>query len=357
MLCIFVGPAPVDSLLDALGQIAVGRLNMLNARAWMLAAVLMAGAHQAADAADEFSVSASVDGRYAIGLGPFAPADRHAIDVVRDDRPGNAQASGSGGADWTTCTLPCSGTPGYTSAAVDAFASADAGVLRVYAANKVTATPSLNGPNVPPTPNIDSAYASVSASASFTDHLTVEVAGLAPGTDVVVPMRYLVEFTGPPGYYFPRFSAHPVDVTASFTIPGYRLQQFSSTSTPAAFLVTTLANGNNLFSLRSIEIPVPTRVGDVLTVGATIELYGTVEVGPTTDREAGAFLDARNTAGIWLGNLPAGMSITSASGHDYRIDPSSVVAIPEPASAVLLLSGLALLGRLARWRSAATVPS
>jgi hypothetical protein len=54
------------------------------------------------------------------------------------------------------------------------------------------------------------------------------VAGLAIGTEIQVPLMYAAEVvsTCPLGY--PPFSVHPISVFASFVIPGYGPQNFSS---------------------------------------------------------------------------------------------------------------------------------
>ena len=52
-------------------------------------------------------------------------------------------------------------------------------------------------------------------------------------------------------------------------------------------------------------------------------------------------------------DVPSGMTITSASGHDYRIDPTAIVgvpAVPEPETYALMLAGLGCLGIAARRR-------
>ncbi|MBI4694344.1 MAG: hypothetical protein HY749_09995 [Gammaproteobacteria bacterium] len=71
----------------------------------------------------------------------------------------------------------------------------------------------------------------------------------------------------------------------------------------------------------------------MLTIGAAIGIIGQANI-TDADRKLdwGGYVDGRNTAGIWLGMLPAGMTVASASGHDYRVDPRAVSAVPLPAA-------------------------
>jgi hypothetical protein len=95
------------------------------------------------------------------------------------------------------------------------------------------------------------------------------VAGLAIGTEIQVPLMYAAEVvsTCPLGY--PPFSVHPISVFASFVIPGYGPQNFSSEGPLQYFQRTQLADGNGLYSLRSSELMVTAHVGDVLPISAT----------------------------------------------------------------------------------------
>jgi hypothetical protein len=209
-------------------------------------------------------------------------------------------------------------------------------VLRVFASDLVIALPLLNAPNVPVTPNTNTVYANISVGAGFTDYLTVGSTTQPVGTAVQVPFHYAAEVIANTVLGYPQYSAHALAVSVSFNFPGYGAQNFSTENFGYAnFSTTTLPSGNLLHSVRSIEFFVAARVGDVLPISATMGMYGSPRIvnGITQlgiGYEFGAWADGRNTAGIWLGTLPSGMVITSASGHDYRIDPTLAVAAVAP---------------------------
>ena len=103
--------------------------------------------------------------------------------------------------------------------------------------------------------------------------------------------------------------------------------------------------------MRSDPFEVDVPVGVALPVSAFFSISGQENIGdPNRQTDVGGFADGRNTAALWLGTLPDGMTITSASGHDYSIDPTAVAAVPEPESYVLLLAGIGVLGFVAKRR-------
>jgi len=302
------------------------------------------------------TVSASVTGYTAIGVGPIPESEWVPIAVSRNDGVLHSEASGEGGSFFVIPGVPCCGGsvtgPGLVSAFAGGFAAADPGVLHVYGNDLAVARNPISPPQLPATTNTSTVYTNIQAGASFTDYLTVNVAGLAIGTEVQVPLMYAAEVVSNYPLGYPPFSVHPISVFASFVIPGYGPQNFSSEGPLQYFQRTQLANGNGLYSLRSSELTVTAHVGDVLPISATFGVSGQANITDFNRQlEFGGFADGRNTAGIWLGTLPSGMSITSASGHDYRIDPTvaaPVAAVPEPESYALMLFGLACIGSVCR---------
>ena len=316
----------------------------------LLATVLVAAPFQSAVAANTPSVAATLTGSYAIGEGFIPEAQWEHIAVTRNDGLLHAEASGNGGRFFTTCTEPCVYSPALTSASVRGSASADPGVLRIYGSVLSIAKWGENGPNLPPYANSNSVYSSLSVGASFTDYLTVTSPNLAVGTPVQVPFNYLAEVEGGPGLTY----RSPVVVYASFNITGAGPQNFSTNSALPFFRSTPLINGNTLYTVRSDGFSVDAHVGDVLTVSANFGIYGDARINSLvySYEELGGFADGRNTAGIWLGSLPSDIVITSASGHDYRLDPSAA-AVPEPANVAMMLAGLGLVGYVVRRRATA----
>jgi hypothetical protein len=276
------------------------------------------------------SVSAEVNGYTATGQGATIPESEWTpITVTRNDGPLHAEASGEGGSYFTNCVIPCVYAPAFTSTSATGFASAEPGVLRVFASDLTIALPELNGPNIPGTQNNNTVYANISVGAGFTDYLTVSSPTLAVGTPVQVPFHYAADLVSPSVLGYPQYSFHPIAVYVSFNFPGWGPQNFTTESYGSfyAFALTALPSGNMLHSLRSSEFFVNAHVGDVLTISASIGMSGTPRIvngnnGNGNGNVIGTWADGRNTAGIWLGALPSGMVITSASGHDYRIDPT-----------------------------------
>ncbi|MEO8858022.1 MAG: PEP-CTERM sorting domain-containing protein, partial [Burkholderiaceae bacterium] len=201
-------------------------------------------------------------------------------------------------------------------------------------------------------PNLDTVVTNIRAGASFTDYLTVQDTVRPFGTEVQVPFQYLAEVVSNYSLGYPYYSRHPIGVYASFIIPGIGPQNFSTESGYFPWTRTTLPNGNGLYVVGGSPFNVTAHVGDVLAISATLGIFGDASVSATTyERDFGGFADARNTAAIWLGTLPAGMTITSASGHDYTINPTLLAPVPEPESYAMLLAGLACVGLLVRRRN------
>jgi hypothetical protein len=276
-------------------------------------------------------LSAGVDGYTAVGFDAIIPdADRVPIAVKRNDSALHSEASGEGGTYSTDCVTPCVYPPAFTSTYAGGFASADPGVLRVFAANHVEALPELNAPNVPVTANTHTVYANISASAGFTVYLTVGSTTQPVGTPVQVPFHYAAELVAEYDLDYPPYSQHPLSAGVSFNFPGLGPQNFSTGNCHigfCGFTVTSLPSGHSLYSVRSVEFFVDAKVGDVLPISAALGISGLARIvnGNNSNGNGnviGNWADGRNTAGIWVGALPNGLTVTSSDGHDYTVDPT-----------------------------------
>jgi hypothetical protein len=306
-----------------------------------VAALMLLGAPLQTAVAQSPILSAVVDGYTATGLGATIPqAEWVPITVTRNDGPLHMQASGEGGDFFTGCTIPCPYAPSVTHTYAGGFASADPGVLRIYAADIVEALPEFNGPNIPGTQNGHTVYANISAAAGFTVYLTVGSTTQPVGTPVQVPFHFAVEFVAGSDLAYPPYSVHPLSAYAHFAFPGLGDQNLSTDNCHIGFCgynTTQQPNGTTLYSSRSIEFFVSTKVGDVLPISASLGLTGTPRIANTNNANGsgnnvlGNWADGRNTAGIWHGTLPAGMTITSSDGHDYSVDPTLHGAPVAPA--------------------------
>jgi Fibronectin type III domain len=285
-------------------------------------------------------LSASVEGYTAVGFEEILPDTRRVpITVKRNDSALHSEASGEGGSYSTDCVTPCIYPPAFTNTYAGGFASADPGVLRVFAADLVEALPELNAPNVPVTPNNHTVYSNIAVSAGFTVYLTVGSTTQPVGTPVQVPFHYAAEMIAQYDLNYPPYSVHPLSAYVSFTFPGFGPQNFSTTNCHIGFCgfsSTSLPNGNSLYSVRSDEFFVPAKVGDVLPISAAISISGSPRIvnGNNSNGNGnviGNWADGRNTAGIWVGTLPNGLTITSSDGHDYTIDPTAHGAPVAPA--------------------------
>lgn len=287
------------------------------------------------------------------GGGTVVPSDWVPIPVTRNDSVQHMEVSGEYGRSIIIPGVAGQTGTGLTSAFAAGFASAGPSVLHVYGANRAIAEPAVGVPQagLGSNPNLDTVVTNIRASAGFIDYLTVQDQVRPFGTEVQVPFHYLAEVVSDYTLGYPVYSRHPIGVYASFNIPGIGPQNFSTESGYFPWTRTALPNGNELYVVRSTSFTVTAHVGDVLAINAGLSIFGDASVSASTyERDFGGFADARNTAAIWLGTLPAGMTISSASGYDYTIDPTTLAPVPEPESYAILLAGLAAVGLVVRRR-------
>lgn len=317
--------------------------------AWrLLAAGLACIATLPAATAAEPSFSASVSGYTALSQGPITEALQVPMEVTASSGPLRADAAGEGGRLVSYPTIDPNSL-GFASTFARGSASASPGVLHVYGGVRSVATDAQNRVTGQLLPSSFHVRSQVSVSASFADTVTVEGHGLALGTAVQLPVNYLAELVSNYPLGYPPFSVHALSAYAAFNLTGMGSQQFSTESGFFPWTQTTVAPGVSRYVVRSSDFSITAHVGDVLDVSAVFGVQGLAAISDLQRQtDVGGYVDGGNTAAIWFGALPDGVTLRSASGHDYRLDPTA--AVPEPQSALLMLGGLGGLGLLAAAR-------
>jgi len=153
----------------------------------------------------------------------------------------------------------------------------------------------------------------------------------------------VISFAAPGGV------VEPIDVTFEVSLVG------SCTGTPGAsegFAHSGCIAGISLFGPPWLSIG----VGQPGTASFTAQLMSdqTVGIGSTLDARGSAYkgsftADFSNTGHVYVFSTTPGVSVLSASGHDYALP--QIAAVPEPSIALLLSGGLWTLW-FARRRSA-----
>jgi hypothetical protein len=192
----------------------------------------------------------------------------------------------------------------------DAEASATPGALHVYAYGESSGTFSFFPP-----------YAMTQATASFADSIS---------------------FSTPGGV------VEPIEVTFEVSLVG------SCTGTPGAsdgFAHSGCIAGISLFGPPWLDIG----LGQSGTTSFTTQLSSdqTVGIGSTLDARGSAYkgsftADFANTGHVYVSSTTPGVTVLSASGHDYTL--LQVAAVPEPSIAMLFSGGMWTIWFLRRRR-------
>lgn len=329
-------------------------MNTLQTHLLLLASL---GAAPLDAALAEPTFTATVSGWTALENRPLVAADRVAVPVAQQSGANHAEASGQGGRLLSYSTLDTDNF-GHTSAYAEGYASAGPGLLHVFGGVGSVATDYFHTPSNQYFASGYNVSASISAAASFADTVTIGGRdGLLFGDAVQIPINYLAEMVSNYPLGYPPYSAHALSAYASFTVPGLALQAFSTETGFFPWTVTRLSDTTSLYRVRSDPFSVQLHVGDVFAIGATFGVNGLANITDVYRQiQVGGFVDGRNTAAVWLGALPPGVFVTSASGYDYSIDPTlaGVAApVPEPATSAMLLAGLLVSAVALRRRRAA----
>lgn len=291
--------------------------------------------------------TASVSGYTAIANRPIVAADRVAIDATQQSSPDHAEASGEGGQLLSIGSFSPNDS-GFVSSFARGFASSEPGLLHVYGGVLSVATDVQNIATGIYAPSSFSVSSNINVSASFSDTVTIGGVGMAPGAVVQVPVNFLAEMVSNYSLGYPVYSQHALSAYASFVLPGLGPQIFSTESGFFPWTVTRESATTERYTVRSDLLYVDVHVGDVFAIGASFGVIGQANIGdPSRQIQVGGFVDGSNTAALWFGKLPDGVFLTSASGHDYTIDPTAAVVtapVPESETYALMLVGMLALG-------------
>jgi hypothetical protein len=224
-------------------------------------------------------------------------------------------------------------------------AFADAGLLRA----KVDGV-ALIGPGAPNVPTVTHGTPRVNASfgASFSDTVEIKSATLPIGAPATFRATVHLDVeTNRPGHIGPAF--------AGFDSGTFFFNYFVGSTVGG-----TYSFPNGLFTsvpTFGFDLPVDVagKVGDMVSVGAALGVTADNRAGFFTDTSGGVanwgglsetHIDASHTARIFLDPITPGIALRAQSGHDY-----SISAVPEPASWLMLLAGMATVGAALRRRT------
>lgn len=218
----------------------------------------------------------------------------------------------------------------------EGLAFADHGLLR--ARLDTSAYAAINPVN-PSIAGIWGAQAVATVRAAFSDGLTITSGTLAVGTVI----RYLATFS------MDFVSNGPANGTGSFGYTatvgeyelGLHLPNDARGTLPGAWE-----------TWRRVPVELEGRVGDRVPVFSTLQISGSATTGlygsggHHGDGFERTFIDASNTARLFVDALTPNVAFRSDSGHDYASVSVPVQPIPEPETWALLAAGLGVLG----WR-------
>ena len=237
-------------------------------------------------------------------------------------------------------------------ASVSGWASAQAGSVHARASiSAAETTPSVLDPlGSHYLPDSNTTGAGILAYGSFQDYVTLTSSTLAAGT----PVSFGVSFYAHGTYSAGDEDGGPMNIYIAYSVAGRRYACEAPDLECAG--VTALPGRID----NSYGGTFTAKIGDTVELGALAEIDGYADIDAATLAAAGdnwplhsresAWIDMSDTAGVWINQVPADVTFTSASGFDYTKNPLALSLVPEPAEPTLMLAGLMVVAG-ATWRS------
>lgn len=294
----------------------------------MLASLAPLLVHAALPASSAYT---TVQSRVAINAGDFAGDN----DTGNNPLPGTSSVSSSASRSYSYTSGPLTGYSGSGSGNASASATAAYGSLKGIVSGSGTAAGG-------------SAVGEARLTASFEDYLSFSAPGGGP-----ISILFGLGIEGAVNAVNGNGGGGISGGISIWTPPTSKLLWSGSASINSATDPT-----------QTVSKLVTFQAGDVLQIAAGLGMAGAFTVSsahtgnpPVAIAKSGSFTaDFSNTAELFFEILTPGASYTSASGTVYRSAPSWATPVPEPATYLLMLAGLAgvVLTATARRRTGRT---
>lgn len=284
---------------------------------------------------------ASVSGFHALTAGPLLPSSQVPLTITDISTSDRAEVTGQGGRSDFQPIGPGLHEIIGASASAEGYAAAEKGAVHAYASVRAVVPPVQIAPNGPVSYSSLNAFASVTASATLRDSITFRSSTLPDGADlglVVIGMMIDVRSNDLLGH--PSFATDPVGVGAALTFGENVLTLSTAGNTTPAFQYMGASGGGFLYVGRS-AIYYHAHVGETLPFILGMSAFGNVRVTEAEKQNADTvrelFVDANHTGRFYVDQLPAGVTVESASGFNYVLRNAAGMATDGLASSHLVV--------------------